>query len=183
MANRTITQIPTTATTAQSAVFEIEQGGVSKQISSSVIESTLITRAEWTAHTYAGYGSSGTKIPYFTTVTANVDTAGAMTVSNSATNGLSITINIAGRYAVNFFFDPSSGEYAGISVNASATTTNIQSLAAAERRDMAYGGGSSETISVGLTMYLSVNDVVRPHTNGVSAGAASRCGFSIVKVS
>lgn len=43
MANRTIGQIPTVATTAQGAKYEIEQDGTSKQMSHEVLVNTLYT--------------------------------------------------------------------------------------------------------------------------------------------
>ena len=142
-----------------------------------------VTRAEWRANTHAGYGSTDTRIPYFTNIDVNVDTAGAMTIVNNATNGCRVTINTAGRYAISYWFIPSGANAGiGISINSSQLTTNIGSITAANR--VAFAGAVDGVGSLcSITLDLEQNDVIRPHGNAIGAGAfAAISGFSIVRV-
>jgi len=143
---------------------------------------SAVPRAEWMADTHAGYGSTATKIPYFTNVNINVDTASAMTVINNATDGCKVTINTAGRYGVTYWSDQGAiGDSIGISVNGSPTT-NIQSITGAQRRSHAQCGYPTAAVAVSTIMDLSVNDVVRPHTDAQAIATAALCGFSICRV-
>lgn len=144
---------------------------------------SAVPRASWRADTMSGLGSSATKIPYFANVNENVDTAGAMTVVNNSTDGCKATINVAGRYAITFWGGGNYSDYIGISVNGTPTT-NVTSLAAGLVRSLVYGsgGGATDTICTSWVGYLSVNDVVRPHTNAGSGASNNRSGFSIERI-
>lgn len=139
----------------------------------------LLPPGSWRAHTVGGFGSTATKIPYFSTVVTN-NLNGKFTItSNNATNGLSITVNTAGLYAVSFWFDPGASDYAGISVNASSVTTSISAISAAGRLGVQYCNGPNHTASVSVTVRLSVNDVIRPQTHTGSLGTAAASGFAM----
>jgi hypothetical protein len=144
--------------------------------------STALIQATWRAHTLAGYGSTATKIPYFTTVVENVDTAGAFTIDNDSTNGLSVTINIAGRYAVKASINGNSAFGVGLSLNSAQLTTAINSITAADRLASTITGGASYGGDVSITKTFAVNDVIRPHTEGNAAGTAATCLFCIERV-
>lgn len=128
--------------------------------------------------TFAGYGSSATKIPYFTN--KSVDTsAGQYTITNDATNGLSITVNAAGRYSFTVYGD--NGQNVGLSLNSGALTTSIASIAVPTRLTYATGSGSGAA-GASITLTLAANDVVRPHTDGVTASTSAVWGFSVCKL-
>ncbi len=147
-----------------------------------LLAAVAVVEATWRAHTLAGYGSTDTKIPYFTTVVENVDTAGAFTVANNSTNGLSITINIAGRYAVKASINGNSAFGVGISLNSAQLTTAINSITAADRLASTITGGASYGGDVSITKWFAVDDVIRPHTEGNAAGTAATCLFCIERM-
>lgn len=137
-------------------------------------------QCEWRADTHAGYGSTDTKIPYFSNVRENVDTAGAMTVVNNSTNGCKITINIADYYTVSYNFSPSSASYIGISLNSAALTTGIEVISVANRLAVSYVP-ETHTDQICVRVWLAVNDVIRPHTGAVAADTAAFSNFSITR--
>jgi len=139
------------------------------------------TVGSYYANTQTGYGSTATKIPYFTNEPTNTPNS-QFTMSNSATDGLSITILVAGVYSFSFCED-SGGQYIGLSLNASSVTTNIESLAVGEVlciSSVPSGGGVAEQVSI--TRRFAVNDVIRPHTQGGAAINAGRCNFMCERV-
>ena len=139
----------------------------------------LLPPCSWRAHTVGGFGSTATKIPYFSTVVTNNPNGKFTITSNDATNGLSITVNTAGLYALSFWFDPGQSDYVGISLNASSVTTSISGIAAAGRLGMQYCPGVNQTASVSVTIRLAVNDVIRPQINTGSFGTAAASGFAM----
>jgi hypothetical protein len=141
--------------------------------------------------TQNGYGSTNTKIPRFTTTVRN--TAGAhMTLTQSATDGDSITINTAGIYAVSVTGNTPNGATAslqlGVSVNATGgdLTTNIYDLAGTKRACLQHqwgtSGPDSSTPSSAATLYLAANDVVRMHTNGQTPAVADGFQFIVTRI-
>lgn len=188
MANKKYTELPQADAITGAEILAMVQDGGSVQGDIDLIKAyfdtlygPVFSRCSWFAHTSGGFGSTATKIPYFNTVVTNTLNGHATITNNDSTNGLAITINTAGVYSVSFWFDPSSADQAGISVNASSVTTNITSLAAAERIQLSYGNSAGFTISVSATKYFNANDVIRPHTNGSGVGTAARCGFILEK--
>jgi len=171
----------TSAPTVDSLIyFATANGGETRWVRANAVQS--VTRAEWMADTHAGFGGTDTKIPYFTNVNINVDTASAITMVNNNTNGCKATINTAGVYTVGFWMFLSAANYIGISVNSTQLTTNIDSITAAHRRALDTSAGADYMAFVSFTGYLAANDVVRPHTNGQGTNTAAKCGFSICRV-
>lgn len=140
----------------------------------------LIPVASYYANTQAGYGSTATAIPYYTNQPTN-NPNGHFTVSNSATNGLSITINTAGIYSFAVSFD-TAVQYAGLSLNASSLTTAIGSLAAGAILGIAYLDGAGSAVQISVTRRFAVNDVIRPHAGGAAVSTAARCNFICERV-
>lgn len=146
-----------------------------------LLENRCLTRWD----TYAGYGGTDTRIPYFTN--KNTDTSsGQYTIVNNATNGLKITINTAGVYALTFVGTAEVGsgapQYVGISLNSSQLTTNIESITAADRLVIS-PSPVNLFMSASITLPLSVNDVVRPHTNAYPMTfTPALAAFSIAKI-
>ena len=153
-----------------------------KKVSISSLPLAAVPQATWRANTYTGYGSTNTRIPYFTTVVENVDTGAAFTVSNSAANGLSITINTPGKYSVSFGANFTGASTMGLSLNSSQLTTNVGSITAADRLGMTDTAGAGFASSLSVTKYFAANDVIRPHTNGVAASIAGSWDFIIERV-
>ena len=143
-------------------------------------DSVMNPTASYYANTQAGYGSTATAIPYYTNQPTNTPN-GHFTVANSATNGLSITINTAGIYSVAVSFDTGI-QYAGLSLNASSLTTAIGLLAAGEILGIAYVRAGGEAVQVSVTRRFAVNDVIRTHAGGAAASTAARNSFIIERV-
>lgn len=114
----------------------------------------------------SGHGSTNTTIRRFTNVTNS--SGSSMTLTQSSTNGDSITINEDGVYSISYTdrVTTSSGQH-GISVNASAlsgVSGRINNLAASERGISTYTLTTANNCSV--TLRLSASDVIRAQTDG-----------------
>jgi len=151
-----------------------------KKATLSSLRSVILPIASFYANTGAGYGSSATKIMYFTNTPTNSPGTG-FTVNNSATNGLSITINEAGLYSFSASFD-TGGQYIGLSLNASSLTNDLGVLAAGEILAVAYVAGGGFAVQVAVTRRFAVNDVIRPHGAGTAISTASRCNFMCERI-
>lgn len=126
-----------------------------------------------------GHGSTSTKIRRFTNTTL---TQGAdITYADSATLGASLTINTNGVYSISYTDSGAAQIYAGLSLNTSAPTTNVYSLAAAEFLGVAYcpAGGANTVTWVG---YLAAGSVIRPHTDGGGGAASLNVQLTITRV-
>lgn len=139
--------------------------------------------------TYAGYGGTDTKIPYFTNQRTLTGYALDVT-SNNSTNGLRITVNDDGLYAVSFSIEGATNglAIAGLSRNSSERTTDVTGITASTRLAIASAraaaaSGTEVIASVSWTGFLSAGDIIRPHTTGVVPGGSSeRCHFQMVKI-
>ena len=187
MANQKISELTEATNCTGAELVSVVQGGTTKKAPLNTrikayfdtLYATAKPQCEWRADTHAGYGSTNTRIPYMTNVRVNVDTAGAITVSNSSTNGLSITINIADYYTVSYQFSPTSASYIGISLNSAQLTTGVDSITAANRLGLTYIPGT-HTGRVTARVYCAVNDVIRPHSYAaIGADTAAFAQFSI----
>ncbi len=115
---------------------------------------------------YAGYGSSATKIPYFSNIIT--DTSGNLfSYTNDSTNGFVLTarknIIVNMRYVGVHGNGPT-----GISKNSSELTTNIYSIAQSDRISMNNGDNSCSASETTAHIKLNVGDKLRPHTAGVT---------------
>lgn len=134
---------------------------------------------------YAGYGSTDTKIVRFTNVVENVGnlfSENHVSGYNGNADGLEITINRSGRYAIDFTFAPSAANYVGLSLNSNQLTTAINSLSAASYiLSLAYSTADGVSVQVNKTMYFKKGDVIRPHTAGAAGtgGAGAFIGINI----
>lgn len=172
-------------TPAGAALSQPTTGYFDIQVSENALAvGTQAPRSEVYVSTGNGFGSTNTKIRRFTTISKNIGQA--IAYADSATLGASFTINEDGVYSVSYTDYLSSGGHdVGISVNATALTTNIAGLNYAQGfRGYVHTGIGDEVICFSRTYQLSAGDVVRPHTNGVQNGTDEVIGsFSIVKVS
>ena len=135
--------------------------------------------------TYAGYGSTNNKIPYFSNAT--IDTSSSlMTIANSSTNGLSIEADADILVNMTFFFDGTSGVSAlgriGISLNSTQLTTSIDSITVANR--VAYNSNftasnNNSAPSCSVSIILADGDILRPHTNGNAPNNSALAGLTL----
>lgn len=132
---------------------------------------------------YAGYGSTATKIPYFTNTTVS-NTNSIFTITNDSTDGCRITFTKAAIVFASFGFYASAGAQIGISLNG-AVTTNIYTDTDAHRKAFAqnYTTSPSYANAASAAFVVAVNDIVRPHTDGTVSGDPNSCFFSIAALS
>jgi hypothetical protein len=119
-------------------------------------------------NTHAGYGSTNTKIPYFTNLVTSTG-SGFFTVENSATNGFSITVQKKCIVSMSYSRD---GEISGISLNSTQLTTSVASINIANRVMLAINS-TIYTSNPNATLTLNVGDVLRPHITGGGSGSAA----------
>ena len=133
------------------------------------------TTAFW--HTQNGHGSTNTKIQKYTTeVDASDDVV--VTVVNDATNGFSITANMACELYVTITKTSTSTDRGGISKNSAQLTTNIESITAANRMAQAIVPIAGTTTIIPWSGDLADTDTIRPHTDGAADGGGA-AGASI----
>ena len=122
-------------------------------------------------NTYAGYGSTDTKIMRFTNKVegyGNCFSENHTSGYGSNANGLNITINKAGKYAFSFSTALISVNNIGISKNSAELTTDIVSIAVDNRLAIEFVSDANAGAFVGIELYLSVGDIIRPHTAGIA---------------
>lgn len=192
MARKKISELTAaSAYTGASEYYEVVQGGNSRQGSHALLKTyfdTLYAPAltSWAVRwdTFAGVGSTDTKIIYFTN--KNTDTsAGDLTIVNNSTNGLRLTIVSNGLYAISHSLAVGGASLImGISRNSSQLTTNVDSITAVNRLAIAtLDAGYAQTVSI--TMPLSAGDIIRPHFGlggGDAATYAALGSFSITRI-
>jgi len=121
-------------------------------------------------NTYAGYGSTNNKIPYFTNEVSDT-TGNLISIAHSdTTNGFKITalrdnVKVIGCYSC----DANIASNIGWSLNSNQLTTNIGSITTAHRLAYEIIGGGGESANACFTGVFNKNDVFRPHTNGDAA--------------
>lgn len=150
-------------------------------ISQAAVEA-LVNYSAFIAHTGNGHGSTNTKIRRLTTVLLNTGTG--YTYADSATNGMSLTINepMLGQA---FYADNYSGGLttSGVSKNSSQLTTAIQTIAVADILGYKTFTASNDfTLSVTPTTKFNVGDIVRMHDSGTPDSTSSTCYFGFIKV-
>lgn len=128
-----------------------------------------------------GYGSTNTRIRRFSSTTENV--GDAVTYADSAANGGSFTINIAGMYSINYSDTFSANTSLGLSLNSSQLTTDVYDITPADRLIISYCSTGNGSCSVHWTGWLDAGDVVRAHATTTSAGVLPNiCSFTINKI-
>jgi hypothetical protein len=133
--------------------------------------------------TYAGYGSTDTKIVRFTNSRenyGNIFSENHSTGYNGNTEGIEITINKSGVFSFSFSFSSAAGTDVtmGLSLDSSQLTTNIESINVQDRLVFASDNVVGYGDSVCWSGYLAANSVVRAHTNGVAPNNSALAHFT-----
>ena len=116
-----------------------------------------------------GYGSTNNKISKFNTATT--DTGTDLTLTQSATDGDSVTVNTEGWYSITAVKDMGGPGYVwGVSVNSNQLTTDLKLITSTHRVVATVSSGSNYFNSVATTVKLSASDVIRMHTDGRTDG-------------
>lgn len=135
--------------------------------------------------TYAGYGSTDTRIMRFTNSNVNV---GNMFSENHASGysanakGLEITINRSGVYSISFHTNGAGATGMGLSLNSAQLTTNIDSITVGDRLTHAYVPGVGQDAACSVTKRFAKNDVIRTHTNGSIPSSAATTGIIVTYI-
>lgn len=150
-------------------------GGKAKVIAPNGMETLS---AELHLDTGNGHGSTNTAIRRFSTV--NLNTLGVYaTYADSAANGMSVTINVTGKWAIYYADNSTTPNTNGISLNSSALTTSIVTLTYAQGKRLECSHAAGGVSSCSDIFMLSANDVIRAHTNTSVDGTANRTIFRI----
>ena len=122
----------------------------------------------------SGYGATRTMRKVFTTIEEDVGTA--VTYTNTAADGLEITVNEDGLYK--FIYRDESGNSSqpfGIVLNNTEYTTSINSVTETDIKSFAYTPTSNIPVQQTLVVRLSSGDIIAPHTSGAATpGTSSR---------
>lgn len=137
-------------------------------------------RHEVKLHTQGGWGSTATKIKYFTAVASNLGTA--ITLTQSTVNGDSFTINDSGMYQVNGYFWPTSSATEGITINAPTLTSNIELQPPANTLTICSAAGAGYYDECSWTGWLQAGTVVRWHGQATTTTSSAHNKFEIVKI-
>lgn len=166
----------------------LQVGGVDKATLDSSGDLTLVGELTQAAKscvrltTANGYGSINTKVRRFTTTALSQGTD--ITYADSATLGASFTVNKSGVYAVSYSESFSGAEAFGVTTNATAGSTGIRSVPAAEVLCVSTTQGATGEASVSATVYLTAGTVLFARTLGaLAAGAGVPATFTITRVS
>ena len=143
-------------------------------------------------HTGNGYGSTNNKIFRFSNIaiaddngdysfsaisSSQTSSNNLFTITDSATDGMEITVNRKGYYFFDFSLSGNASTNVGLSLNSTQLTTAIQSITTADMlvlHTTAGGGFGGAPVWEGR---LAVGDVIRVHTDGTAATTyAARCG-------
>jgi len=128
-----------------------------------------------------GHGSTNTAIRRW----SNSTTIGsAITYADSATDGMTLTINEAGLYLITYS-DGRSGNTAahGISVNSNQLTSNITGITTAHRLMSNANTPADAILCVSAMARLIPGDIVRTHTDTTNNITAASAQFRIHKMS
>jgi len=143
-----------------------------------VVNGSILPSMVW-VHTANGFGSTNTRIRRFTTTQFTQGTD--ITYADSATLGSTFTINVTGVYAISYSDAAASAFTLGIFLNSAQLTTSVDTISMANKL-ITTSTNTTDEKSTAWTGFLSVTDVIRPHTSGVAGGSTTRAIFTIVRV-
>ena len=131
----------------------------------------LNTVEVYRADTHAGFGSTNTRIPYYTNERQNT-IVGLGSIGNDSTNGWSFTASKRCKITISASADSDNANGTsslGFSLNSSQLTTNIESITVSDRlivdTEEEPSTGAYGTMAVSWSGVLEVGDVIRVHTD------------------
>lgn len=129
-----------------------------------------------------GHGSTNTTVRRYTNTRKN--TLGAFaTYADSATLGMSVTINIPGLYFVVVADSRSDGTaICGVTVNSSGLTTGVTGLTYAQGRRAAGVGDAGNFPNATAILRLAAGDVVRSQSSNSPNTTAATGFFQLVRI-
>jgi len=135
------------------------------------------------ADTGNGRGSTDTRIRRITNTT-NIGPGTAVTHATSAANGSVFTINMDGRYVLEYADADSTAPLGyGFSINSTQLTTAISTITAANRLALFLNAlGTTYPPAGSIIRRLKVGDVIRPHVEGAIGNATTLCYVRIERI-
>jgi hypothetical protein len=131
--------------------------------------------------TVTGYGSTNTAIRRFTNTIVNTGTG--ITYADSASNGATFTVGVAGVYSITYWDQFSAAADFGLSVNSNQLTTAIISITASHRLVTQKSQAVNATNAVSYTGYFAAGDVIRAHADATTNGSVmGRTGIQIQRI-
>lgn len=131
-----------------------------------------------------GHGSTGTTTRRFSNIRKSTGNGVYYTYTDSATDGMSVTIHVPGLYG--FEFSDSStvtGVNVGITVNSSSLATNVGSISyAGGRRIFGQCTSLNEFASASGFIKLNVGDVVRAQTANTPNNTNDTTYFKMIRI-
>jgi hypothetical protein len=127
--------------------------------------------------TFAGHGSTDTKIIKFTNSRENFGNLFSHNHGAYGTAGLEITANRSGRYS--FTFATRAPASIGLSLNSSQLTTNISAINVQDRLCIQTIPNTDQG-SISWTGFLKAGDIIRPHTAGVTPATNDFSHFTAI---
>lgn len=111
--------------------------------------------------THAGYGSTNTRIPYFT----NAVNVGSQigTITNSATLGFAFTAIKKCLVTVGYTGSGAATHDVGLSLNSTQLTTDIMSITQANKLASVKIDTANYPVNVAVSIVMNPGDVLRPH--------------------
>lgn len=138
-----------------------------------------VVRESIHAHTHAGFGSTNTKIPYFSQIVkSSINELGV--ISNSISQGFSFTASQRCKVTVSFGMDSNgaSSNYVGLSLNSTQLTTDVQLINSTDRLSLDVGAGG-DPCCASASVILEEGDVLRPHTQGLAPNSTNYTFFTL----
>ena len=127
-----------------------------------------------------GYGSTNTAVRRFTNT---VKTQGTdITYVDSAVNGATFTVNVAGVFAISYTDNFTGGAYGGISVDSTQLNINITAINQANRLAMFAAPAADYPTSCAVTVYLAAGQVIRIQGNGTTGSSQNQASFVMTRV-
>lgn len=123
-----------------------------------------------------GHGSTNNKIRRYTDTLRNVGTS--ISYVDSATDGASFTINDAGMYTITCNDTKSAAvSHFGATLNSTELTTAITSVTETDLVLIGVSDTAGRGQMTSTMIYLDVDDVIRPHTDGTCDGTTWTTSF------
>lgn len=127
-----------------------------------------------------GFGSTNTTIRRFSTTVVNTGTG--ITYADSSTLGATFTVTEAGIYSISYSDGFNAAAAFGVSLNSTQLTTSIATITAADRLCLSVTSAADYHQTVGVTLTLSVGDVIRAHASAAESANPARSQFTIQRI-